>query len=127
MAGGSEACGGAEHAVVANDKYCCLEPGAGHHDSSRLMAQTTLINSRQHRGERERNPTDRRLRNGSGRGLEEGGGNGKKRETSGGKLDACCECRSDFMHILTNVSTFIRGANNLSLGAAVPLWGFNVQ
>lgn len=33
--------------LFANDKYCCLEPGAGHHDSSRLMSPPALINSQQ--------------------------------------------------------------------------------
>lgn len=47
MARGLEKCDGVEPAV-ANDKYCCLEPRAGHLDSSRLMSQATLINSQQH-------------------------------------------------------------------------------
>lgn len=55
----------------------------------------------------------------------EGGGKGKKREILEtrrmlqGKVILCIS--------VSNVSAFIRGANNLSLGAAVRLWGFNVQ
>lgn len=47
VVGTLEKCGAMEHAVVVNDKYCCLEPGAGQHDS-RLMSQAALINSQQH-------------------------------------------------------------------------------
>ncbi|KAG7235229.1 hypothetical protein INR49_030632, partial [Caranx melampygus] len=60
-------------------------PGAGHHDSSRLTSQAALINSQQHRGEREtlrsKSPTDcSSLKAQEWRELLEGGGNGKKRE-----------------------------------------------
>ncbi|CAB1415701.1 unnamed protein product [Pleuronectes platessa] len=51
VAGGLEMCGGER--AIESDKYCCLQPGAGHHDSRRLIFHAPLINSQQHRRERE--------------------------------------------------------------------------